>query len=188
LKLSLDPRVQEYAPHRFFSLRSQLIDFNRAKLTSAIHDPFHHWLFDSHHPSGRTDLPLGLAQRMVFRRRTAPEQWSYKNSERRNRRRTTQTNAQLFITVNGMLRNDQLFAAAFSAAFPRARFAPRFPAASAAFFSAAFIGLVHRCPRSALSFLGAHSALLITFFNVMSFPLLLRSIFLFASSCHTSSV
>jgi hypothetical protein len=78
-----------------------------------------------------------------------------------------------------------LFPAAFSATFAGARLAPLFTAAATTLFSAAFVFLVYGCPRAPLSFLGADSALLVTFLDMISFPFLLRSVFLFASSCHT---
>ena len=68
----------------------------------------------------------------------------------------------------------------------RARFASLFPATSSALLAATLIRFVDGCPCAALSFFAAYAALFIAPLDVMGFPFLLGSIFLFASSCHRS--
>jgi hypothetical protein len=74
--------------------------------------------------------------------------------------------------------------AALSSTFTGWRLIAPLPSATAAFFAAATIGFVNRCPRAPLSFLLADTALSITAFDLRRFPFLFSRIFLFAPSCH----
>jgi len=81
-----------------------------------------------------------------------------------------------------------LLSAAFSSTLARTWFASLFPTTSPTLLPSTFVWFIYGRPCAVFSFLAANAALFIALLDVVGFPLLLRSVFLFASSCHTSSM